>query len=75
MQIRTEFSRSPAIPPHSMADVWQNEHAPAAFSTSDRGIETSPAVGRIAADLLLDGRTESFDAGLLDPARFAGGAP
>jgi D-arginine dehydrogenase len=35
------------------------------------GIETSPAVGQIAADLLLDGRTERFDARRLAPARFA----
>ena len=34
------------------------------------GIETSPAVGRIAADLLLDGRTEHYDAAVLSPARF-----
>jgi D-arginine dehydrogenase len=34
------------------------------------GIETSPAVGQIAADLLLDGRTDRFDARLLAPARF-----
>ena len=37
------------------------------------GIETSAAVGRIAADLLLDGRTERFDAALLAPGRFASG--
>ncbi len=37
------------------------------------GIETSPAVGRIAADLLLDGRTARYDAALLAPARFATG--
>lgn len=35
------------------------------------GIETSPAVGQIAADLLIDGRTGRFDAALLSPARFA----
>jgi D-arginine dehydrogenase len=35
------------------------------------GIETSPAVGRIAADLLLDHRSEDFDASVLAPARFA----
>lgn len=35
------------------------------------GIETSPAVGQIAADLLVDGRTERFDARRLTPARFA----
>jgi D-arginine dehydrogenase len=34
------------------------------------GIETSGAVGQIAADLLVDGRTERFDAALLSPARF-----
>lgn len=35
------------------------------------GIETSPALGRIAADLLLTGRTALFDAAALAPARFA----
>jgi D-arginine dehydrogenase len=34
------------------------------------GIETSGAVGQIAADLLLDGRTERFDGAALSPARF-----
>jgi glycine/D-amino acid oxidase-like deaminating enzyme len=34
------------------------------------GIETSGAVGQIAADLLLTGRTERFDAAALSPARF-----
>jgi D-arginine dehydrogenase len=38
------------------------------------GIETSAAVGQIAADLLIDGRTERFDAAVLSPLRFAGGA-
>jgi D-arginine dehydrogenase len=34
------------------------------------GIETSPAVGQIAADLLVDGQTDRIDAALLSPARF-----
>ena len=34
------------------------------------GIETSPAVGQIAADLLLEGRTARFDAAALAPGRF-----
>jgi D-arginine dehydrogenase len=34
------------------------------------GIETSPAVGQIAADLLLDGHTTRFPAALLAPTRF-----
>ncbi len=34
------------------------------------GIETSPALGRIAADLIATGRTSHFDAGLLAPTRF-----
>ena len=37
------------------------------------GIETSPAVGQIAADLLLDGGTDRYDAALLSPHRFVGG--
>jgi D-arginine dehydrogenase len=34
------------------------------------GIETSPAVGRIAADLVVEGRTELIDSAALGPARF-----
>lgn len=34
------------------------------------GIETSPIVGQVAADLLVDGRTSRFDATLLAPTRF-----
>ena len=34
------------------------------------GIETSPAVGRVAADLIVDGHTELIDPALLEPARF-----
>jgi D-arginine dehydrogenase len=37
------------------------------------GIETSPALGRIAADLVVDGKTSLFDAAALSPRRF--GAP
>jgi D-arginine dehydrogenase len=35
------------------------------------GIETSPVVGQLAADLLVAGTTERFDARALGPARFA----
>jgi len=34
------------------------------------GLETSPFVAQIAADLLVDGKTERFDAALLAPERF-----
>ena len=34
------------------------------------GIETSPAVGRVAADLIVDGHTELIDPALVEPARF-----
>jgi D-arginine dehydrogenase len=34
------------------------------------GIETSPFLGQIAADLLLHGRTDRFEAATLSPARF-----
>jgi D-arginine dehydrogenase len=35
------------------------------------GIETSPTLGAVAADLLLDSETDRFDASLLSPRRFA----
>ncbi len=35
------------------------------------GIETSPAAGQLAADLLIDSRTSLIDANLFSPARFA----
>jgi D-arginine dehydrogenase len=35
------------------------------------GIETSPALGQIAADLIVRGETSVFDASLLSPRRFA----
>lgn len=35
------------------------------------GIETSPIVGQVAADLLLGGATERLDTSLLSPSRFA----
>jgi D-arginine dehydrogenase len=34
------------------------------------GIETSPLIGRVAADLIVHGRTDAFDASRLSPARF-----
>jgi D-arginine dehydrogenase len=34
------------------------------------GIETSPVIGRVAADLIVDGATSAFDARLLAPERF-----
>ena len=35
------------------------------------GIETSPAVGQIASELILDGHTRLMDAQVISPARFA----
>lgn len=35
------------------------------------GIESSPAIGQIAADLIVRGTTDRFDASILSPARFA----
>lgn len=35
------------------------------------GIETSPLIGRVAADLVLRGSSDAFDTHLLSPARFA----
>jgi len=38
------------------------------------GIESSPAIGQIAADLIVSGATNRFDASVLTPARFAADA-
>jgi D-arginine dehydrogenase len=35
------------------------------------GIESSPAIGQIAADLIVRGATDRFDASILSPSRFA----
>ncbi|MEW6268296.1 MAG: FAD-binding oxidoreductase [Thermodesulfobacteriota bacterium] len=35
------------------------------------GIETSPVIGRVAADLVVRGRSDAFDTALLSPERFA----
>jgi len=35
------------------------------------GIESSPAIGQIAADLIVRGTTDRFDASILSPTRFA----
>jgi len=37
------------------------------------GIESSPAIGQIAADLIVRGATDRFDASVLAPARFSAG--
>ncbi len=37
------------------------------------GIETSPVIGQIATDLIVDGRTEMMDMAPLSPHRFGGG--
>jgi len=34
------------------------------------GIESSPAIGQIAADLIARGATDRFDASVLSPGRF-----
>jgi D-arginine dehydrogenase len=36
------------------------------------GVSTSPAYGRIAAELLVHGQTQLFDPTVVDPARFTG---
>jgi D-arginine dehydrogenase len=39
------------------------------------GIETSPALGQIAADLIVSGATDRFDAASLSPVRFVASSP
>jgi len=59
--------------PDRVPVVGEDPRVPGLFWLAGQGgmgIESSPALGAIAADLLLDGRTERFDARLLSAGRF-----
>jgi D-arginine dehydrogenase len=71
--IRRKWSGLRSFAPDRVLVVGEDSRVKGFFWLAGQGgcgIETSPAVGRIAADLLLDGRTERFDAAALSPARF-----
>lgn len=71
--IRRKWSGLRSFAPDRVLVVGEDPHVKGFFWLAGQGgcgIETSPAVGQIAADVLLDGCTERFDAALLSPQRF-----
>ena len=72
--IRRAWAGLRTFSPDRVLVVGEDPRLPGFFWLAGQGgcgIETSGAVGQIAVDLLLDGRTERFDASLLAPGRFA----
>jgi D-arginine dehydrogenase len=71
--IRRRWSGLRSFSPDRAHVVGEDPARPGFFWLAGQGgcgIETSPAVGRIAADLIVDGRTELFDAKRIAPGRF-----
>jgi D-arginine dehydrogenase len=71
--IRRRWSGLRSFSPDRAHVVGEDPQRPGFFWLAGQGgcgIETSPAVGRIAADLIVDGRTAIFDAERIAPARF-----
>jgi D-arginine dehydrogenase len=74
--LRRRWAGLRSFAPDRMLVVGDDPLVPGFFWLAGQGgcgIETSPLVARVAADLIVDGRSERFDTRLLAPARFAGG--
>jgi D-arginine dehydrogenase len=72
--LRRKWAGLRTFAPDEVPVVGEDPRVPGFFWLAGQGgvgIETSPALGRLAADLLTTGRTEVFDAAALSPARFA----
>jgi sarcosine oxidase subunit beta len=52
---------------------WVEDGVYVACGFSGHGFQHSPATGRLMAELILDGRTTTFDLSLLNAERFAHG--
>lgn len=71
--IRRRWSGLRSFSPDRAHVVGEDPQRPGFFWLAGQGgcgIETSPAVGRIAADLIVGGKTEIFDAARIAPGRF-----
>jgi D-arginine dehydrogenase len=71
--IRRSWAGLRTFAPDGAPVVGEDPRLPGFFWLAGQGgfgIETSPSVGRIAADLIASGRTSYFDASLLAPTRF-----
>lgn len=72
--IRRAWAGLRTFAPDRVPVVGEDPRLPGFFWLAGQGgcgIETSGALGQIAADLLLDGRSDRFDVSLLAPGRFA----
>ena len=70
--LRRRWSGLRTFAPDRVHVVGEDPRVPGFFWLAGQGgcgIETSPIIGQIAADLLVDGRTQRFDAALLAPGR------
>jgi D-arginine dehydrogenase len=72
--IRRRWAGLRTFAPDGVPVVGEDPLVPGFFWLAGQGgsgIETSPTLGAVAADLLVEGRTDRFDASLLSPRRFA----
>ncbi len=72
--IRRKWSGLRTFSPDSVPVVGEDPHLGGFFWLAGQagfGIESSPAIGEIASELLAHGATSRFDQSLLSPARFA----
>ncbi len=72
--VRRRWSGLRSFAPDRAHVVGEDPRRPGFFWLAGQGgcgIETSPAVGSIAADLIVRGGSDAFDCGLLAPERFA----
>jgi len=72
--LRRKWSGLRTFAPDRVPVVGEDPRVPGFFWLAGQGgagIETSGALGPVAADLLVAGKTERFDARALSPARFA----
>jgi D-arginine dehydrogenase len=75
--IKRKWSGLRTFSPDRVHVVGEDPRLPGFFWLGGQGgcgIETSPIVGRVAADLIVGGRSDAFDTSLLSPARFAASA-
>ena len=72
--LRRKWAGLRTFAPDRVPVVGEDPQRPGFFWLAGQGgcgIETSPILGAIAADLIVEGRTERFEARELSPARFA----
>ncbi|HEX7152124.1 MAG TPA: FAD-dependent oxidoreductase [Thermoanaerobaculia bacterium] len=57
---------------HALLGRWGDQYV--AIGNSGHGVMHAPALGRLLAEIIVDGAATSMDVSALDPARFGGGA-